>query len=369
MDDELRIKQQRLADFLDRHQLDGVLLTLRSNFAWITCGRDNHIANNTPVGVASILATRDGKRICLANAIEAPRMKLEELAGKDIETIEFPWWDGAAGERIIRDVIAGKTIATDCDAFAGAPLRGLPAEFNALRWSLTPSEITHYRDGGKRAATAMERACRALKPGITEHDAAGILDHEIHSAGLNPLVTLVSSDDRLPKFRHPIPTDHRIREHVMLVTCAEFAGLISCLTRFVRFGKPTDEQRKKQAIANIDAAVNLATKPGRTLGEIFDDLRQAYAREGFDGEWKNHHQGGSCGYQPRDVVATPGSSVRVVENQAFAWNPSIVGAKSEDTVLVGEKGIEVLTAHSNDWPTVTGRSPFGELRRADVLSV
>src|SRR5256885_623327 len=113
MDDELRIKQKRLGEFLDRHQLDGVLLTLRSNFAWITCGRDNHIANNTPIGVASILATADGKRVCLANSIEAPRMKHEELAGTDIETIEFHWWDGGAGEQIVRDVIAGRTIATD----------------------------------------------------------------------------------------------------------------------------------------------------------------------------------------------------------------------------------------------------------------
>ena len=62
-------------EFCDKHKLDGVLLTLRSNFSWITCGRDNHIANNTPVGVATILATKDGKRVCLANSIEAPRMR------------------------------------------------------------------------------------------------------------------------------------------------------------------------------------------------------------------------------------------------------------------------------------------------------
>src|SRR5947207_1550999 len=146
MDEELRIKFERLNEFLDRRQLDGVLLTLRSNFAWITCGRGNKIANNTPVGVASILATRDGKRVCLANAIEAPRMRDEELVGTDIETIEFPWWDGGAGARIVSDVIAGKSIATDCDAFAGLPLRRLRGEFNALRWSLTPAEVTRYRD-------------------------------------------------------------------------------------------------------------------------------------------------------------------------------------------------------------------------------
>src|SRR5688572_18150238 len=102
MPTELESKTKRLAELCDRHGLDGVLLTHRSNFAWITCGKDNHIANNTPVGVASILATKDGKRVCLANEIEAPRMKGEELVGTGIETITFPWYDGAAGQKVAR---------------------------------------------------------------------------------------------------------------------------------------------------------------------------------------------------------------------------------------------------------------------------
>ena len=156
----------------------------------------------------------------------------------------------------------------------------------------------------------------------------------------------------------------------MLVTCAEMGGLVVSVTRFVRFGKlSADDIAKQQAVCNIDAAVNLATKPGRTHGEVFTDLQAAYADNGFADEWKNHHQGGSCGYAPREVVARPGSPVPVMENQAFAWNPSVSGAKNEDTVLITSKGVEVLTAHSVEWPTVVGKSKFGELRRADVLVV
>jgi Xaa-Pro dipeptidase len=369
MPSEIETKLQRLSAWCDRHNLDGVLLTLRSNFSWITCGRDNHIANNTPVGVASILASKDGKRVCLTNTIESPRMRLEELSGTGIETIDFPWWDDAAKRKTVQEVIAGRKIAADSDGF-GASAAGLPGDFNELRWSLTDDEVTRYRDGGKRAAAAMERACRALKPGMTEHEVAARLDHEIHAAAMNPVVTLVSSDERALKFRHPIPTEQKIRDHVMLVTCAARGGLISCLTRFVRFSKPSTEwQKKHQAICNIDAAVNLATRAGRTLGQVFDDLRKAYADNGYADEWQNHHQGGSCGYNGRDVVATPGSTVKVMENQPFAWNPSIAGAKSEDTVLCGPRGIEVLTAHSNDWPSVTGESDHGTLRRADVLTL
>jgi antitoxin VapB len=35
-----------------------------------------------------------------------------------------------------------------------------------------------------------------------------------------------------------------------------------------------------------------------------------------------------------------------------AWNPTITGVKSEDTVLVGEDGPEVLT-RTGAWPQVT----------------
>ena len=35
--------------------------------------------------------------------------------------------------------------------------------------------------------------------------------------------------------------------------------------------------------------------------------------------------------------------------QVYAWNPSITGAKSEDTILIGANGNEILT-EIPDWP-------------------
>jgi Xaa-Pro aminopeptidase len=364
---ELRDKQRRLAELLERHGLDGALLTLRNNFAWVTCGRDNHIANNAPLGVATILATRDGRRYCLANSIEAPRMRGEELSGTGIETIDFPWWDRAETARIVRDVIGNRSVAHDGEDF-GLGLRRLPDAFNELRWSLTPAEVERYREGARRASAAMEATCRAIEPGTNEHEAAGMLDDNVHSVGMNPVVTLIASDERIERFRHPIPVDKPIHRYVMLVTCAEFGGLISCLTRFVHFGTMTDELRaKQQAICNVDTAVNLATRPGRALGEVFADLQHAYAENGFADQWKLHHQGGSTGYAGREVVATPDSKVAVRADQPFAWNPSVTGVKSEDTILCTSSGIEVLTAASTEWPQLEGRSSLGTLMRPDML--
>ena len=72
---------------------------------------------------------------------------------------------------------------------------------------------------------------------------------------------------------------------------------------------------------------------------------------GFPDEWQLHHQGGPAAYEPREYVGTPNSTDTVEVGQAYAWNPSITGVKSEDTILIGQEGNEVLTAIP-DWPTL-----------------
>lgn len=364
---EINIKLARVAQLLDRHDLDGLLLTHRNNFAWITGGCDNRIANNSPAGVASIYVTRDS-RLCLTNTIEGPRFAEEELAETGIEVIAAPWHDPAAQARAAREAIGDARIAADSESF-GLPTQPFPADdFSRLRWSLLPEEIERYKEGGRRTAAAVEQACREIKPGMTEHQIAGVLDHRVRDHGLNPVVTLIAADSRIARFRHPIPTDTVCNDYVMLVTCAEYAGLIANMTRFVSFKPLSDEIRRRQrAVVNIDAAVNLATRPGRTLGEIFADLQAAYSANGFADEWKLHHQGGSTGYAGREALAIPGSSIEVVDNQAFAWNPSITGVKSEDTVLVTANGIEVLTPTSDGWPALTARFGDQTMTRPDIL--
>ena len=54
---------------------------------------------------------------------------------------------------------------------------------------------------------------------------------------------------------------------------------------------------------------------------------------------KKHHQGGPIGYVARDYRVDFGTPGVIAENQAFCWNPSITGTKSEDTVISTSNGI------------------------------
>ena len=80
------------------------------------------------------------------------------------------------------------------------------------------------------------------------------------------------------------------------------------------------------------------------------------------------HQGGLTGYAGRENKATPGMGVRVMENQAYAWNPSITGTKSEDTVLVLPDRTEIISA-TGQWPTKPYTAGGRTWLRNDILSV
>jgi hypothetical protein len=70
----------------------------------------------------------------------------------------------------------------------------------------------------------------------------------------------------------------------------------------------------------------------------------AYEAHGFPDEWRYHHQGGLTGYRGREVFAVPGEPTPLPSSCAVAWNPSITGgAKSEDTALVSDDGVEIVT--------------------------
>ena len=185
---------------------------------------------------------------------------------------------------------------------------------------------------------------------MTEFEIAGVLDDRIGAAGGVPVVTLVAADARVEKYRHPIPTSPKVNRYCMLVTCGirriDFKH--DAVRKFRSAAGGIEE--KQQAVCNVDAAIDLSTRPGKTLGEMFAVIDKAYSDNGFAGEVMNHHQGGSTGYAGREAFAEPGSGIAVMNRQAFAWNPSIAGVKSEDTVLCTQNGVEMLTTISDHWP-------------------
>ncbi len=365
MNQERQIKHQRVIDYLDAHALDAVLLARRGTFSWYTGGAHNHVNTATDVGNSYLLVDRTDARVLTTN-IEAARLRTEELAGRDIEVIEYPWHDAQERRKAFASAIGPRRTAAD----AALPFLDLPvlgADFDRLRWTLTDSEIVRYRALCTETVHCVESAAREAEPGVTENELAGRLADRLRAVGALPWVLLVAADGRIERYRHPLPTDAEAHRYFMLVTCAERDGLICAATRLASFvDVPEDLARRHCAVATVDAALILGTVPGATLGELFALAQRAYAETGHAEEWRNHHQGGSCGYNPREVVATPNDATQVLANQAFAWNPSITGTKSEDTVLCTPDGTAPLAAPT-DWPTVTVEWEGQSMERPAIL--
>lgn len=72
MIEELKIKQKRINELLNKKALDGVMLFRSDNFAWITGGASSLVNKFTDEGIAALLITRDRKYLILTEMKDWP---------------------------------------------------------------------------------------------------------------------------------------------------------------------------------------------------------------------------------------------------------------------------------------------------------
>lgn len=359
-------KVQKVRSLAKGKGLDGVLISSQPNFSWLTNGGRGHVALSTVLSEALIFVTQD-EIFIITNNIEAQRLKDEEIdVNLKFKLLEYPWFDSKKKENFIADLTAGKNIGAD------VPMTGmldLSSEIAELRYILTETEVSRYRELGKDCGEAIGKICKMMRPGISEYQIAGAISSELYNRGIDPIVVLVAVDERVTSYRHPLPTNKSVQNYGMVVICGRRYGLIASVTRLFHFGKLSDELRRKHdAVTYVDTVFISETKLGASIADIFTLAQKAYAEVGFPEEWKLHHQGGPTGYGTRDYVATPGSLGKVLKPQAFAWNPSITGTKSEDTIITTDNKPEIITA-TPDWPMVTVKYKDSTLERPDILVI
>ena len=354
---ELDAKHNQVVDWLKSQKLAGVLIRRHENLAWLTGGAvEVRVLTPCETGVSSALVTAEGKRYYFTTENEAPRMYDEEFGALDFEPVTFPWYGDdtvAAAAKAAGGPLGSDTAAPGVTAVNLFPLRA----------SLGEAEIARYRWLGKQASAATAESLDQVEPGLTEFGLEAITSALLLKRGIQPSVYLYAVDDRIFKYKHAVPRGARLKKYGMLNLCARKWGLTVSLTRFVHFGAlPADLAERFHASAQVNAALLDATRVGATSAELFRVAQSAYAAQGFPGEEQFHHQGGPTGYWEREWVATPSGTEAVVNNQAFAWNPSIRGGKAEDTVLLRDGKIESITvtpglpvidgiANGNHYPT------------------
>lgn len=352
---EVEEKTERLLNLISQAGLGGILINSQANFSWLTGGGRNGIDLSRDTGAGTLFLRHDGMRFVLANKIEMDRLLTEELNGQNYEPVEFAWEQEKGSPSLIADLarsLVAEELPLGSDLALTGDVRLIAGKIARARYKLTAAEVDRFKVLGRDAGKAIGDMARTLEPGVREREVARRAIDALAAIGAYPIVTLVAADDRLKRFRHPLPTDLRWKKVLMIVVCARRGGLIVSLTRIICNGAiPEELESRISGCAFVNARLFEGTKPGVTGRELYDMAALAYEEAGFPGEEHLHHQGGATGYNTRDWVAHPLSAEKVQSPQAFAWNPSITGSKVEETCIAFEDIIEIITA-SPGWPSI-----------------
>lgn len=353
--DELRAKAQRVRDALTRVGADAVTLTSAAALAWLFDGARFHVSLAGPP-VARAVVHHAGV-LLVAPSNEADRLVHEELGDTvcralSVTVRQLPWhvpFDAARG------LVGLNTVEEE----------SLGADLQFARAALLPAEEARYRALCRDLARGLTDVLQAAGPGDREDELGAAVSAMVAGLGAEPLVVLVGGQDRR-HVRHPLPTATPLGRRAMVVVCGRRHGMVANLTRWVRFGPATpSENARDRAICEVEADAFDVLRPGLPLVDLLGVVQRSYPRHGFPAdEWERHHQGGPAGYAGRDPRLTPGVAGRLGARSPVTLNPTAMGVKVEDTVIVSPAGPEVLTVDER-WPTVCVRGR----RRPEVLEL
>jgi antitoxin VapB len=340
-----------LRELMKHKGLESIVLRRNPNLAWAIAGRA-HVPTTIDAACFDLIITQDSAT-AITNVVEAPRLIAEELPSEvSVKTIK--WSEG-------RDPQLPTGAKVGCDQ-PGADRIDLGTEIEIIRASLIESDVARYKEICSDAATALGNAMKQVVSSDREIDVAGLITHALWQADLEIAFLGVAGQERVHKFRHPLPTSAVVGNRVSASICAKRKGLIASVTRILSFETISDAMAKDyEAIYKVEAAMLDATIVGKPFSDPVNAAIAAYPANGFDSdEWAKHHQGGPTGFLPRDWPANTGSARLIANNQPIAWNPTGKGFKAEDTILATISGVKILSMDP-DWPSfeVNGRTrPF-----------
>ena len=343
--EELKIKEDKIRKIIEENKLAGILLATRTNFLWFTGGKRNDVINNNDTSLVYLFITKN-KKYLIGTKTDGVRVFEEELSDFGLEPLFYNWYNQSFLDCLKRIGVKG-SIGSD---FVFKDFQFIEEELSKVRVDLTDFEVKRVSKLSKEYSKLLTRFCLNLKPGQTEKEIANKFKYECGKKGINIIISMVGSDQRIFKYRHPIPTDKKVKNYVMLATGVEREGIIVDLTRSIYFGKVPEELMIKQREVNFIGANYIDNScPGVKLKNLFKIGVQAYKKVGYTDEWKNHHQGGILDYKLGSYSASPNCERVLSNNNIVSWNPTITGVKSEDIILVKGDGAEQLSI-DKEWP-------------------
>ena len=223
----------------------------------------------------------------------------------------------------------------------------LPA---GLRMVKSEEEISVLRAASDLTDKAVEAARRAIAPGVSELEIAGLLVHELMRAGADgpSIMPFVLSGERamMPHLR-PAARPAQAGEVVVIDFGAALQGYETDICRSYACGEATALAQELQGIVSEAFAASVAAcRPGATGGDVHRAAADVIGRAGHGAHF-NHAVGHGCGLQSHEgPLCNASSEVVLREGMVLAIEPAIyfggVGLRLEDDIVVRPGGGESL---------------------------
>lgn len=220
-----------------------------------------------------------------------------------------------------------------------------------LRKSKDADELASMRKAAEIAEAAFEDLRSALKPGLTERQAVGILFEGMMKRGGPPTFAIAAAGRNGAEPHHDSDSTQIASGDVIVIDWGcQVDRYLSDITRTVAVGEPDPEAKAVyKVVYDAHMAARAAIRPGVPCEDIDAAARRVIEEAGY-GEFFVHRTGhgiGMMGHEPPHIVSGSQSPLEV--GQCFSVEPGIYlpgrfGVRIENIVTVTESGHESLNS-------------------------
>lgn len=284
--------------------------------------------------------------------LEAPGWELKLIKKTFLETLAELWRDCSLELGFEDDFLTYRQVKQIEEHLPQIRLRPATGLVERMRLVKGAEEIAMIREACILTCAALRHLLGELREGMTEQEAAGVIEFFMRSHGSGPpaFETIVASGERsaLP---HGVASGKRIRrgDLIVLDLGATYRGYAADLTRTVVLGSFDEKQREiYEVVRDAQESALDVIRAGITTGEADAAARQVIESAGY-GECFLHSLGHGVGLAVHEEPRlAPGGEVVLEAGMVVTVEPGIYlpgwgGVRIEDTVMVTDRGCEILT--------------------------
>jgi Xaa-Pro aminopeptidase len=262
--------------------------------------------------------------------------------------------------RLLRNCRAGQTTAVE-KSMSVADFQELNRQLKgrlkpvgliveSVRRTKDKGEVAAIRAAAEIAARAFEQTRRLIRPGLSENEAAGIVDFQIRKmGGRNSFETIVAFGANASRPHHQ-PTDSKLSKNdsVLIDFGVRYKSYCCDITRCFSIGRPAPLYRRVYAVVEqAQAAALKMVSPGTEISRVDAAAKKVIKKSGLPvyGHGTGHGLGLEVHELPVVSNKTKGKlqAGDVITIEPAVYIPGRLGVRIEDDVLVTDDGYLVLS--------------------------